>query len=132
NGAAGRELKPLWSRSLDVPDATSLRWSPDARALAVGTASGAVLLLAGDTGATVATLAQPAPARAFEFNADGRLLAIASDDDAVRIWDLEMRVMLGLPLDRGAAQMRWDPSGKMLVTAQGEGRVRLWDARSSL
>jgi len=60
---------------------------------------------------------------------NGQMLATASLDKTVRLWDSATRKPLGLPLihkDR-VQQVAFSPDNRMLVTACFDGTARLWD-----
>jgi eukaryotic-like serine/threonine-protein kinase len=59
---------------------------------------------------------------------DGDLLATASNDNTVRLWDLTSRsVVATLRLDNAATDVEFSPDGALLATSGYEPSVRLWD-----
>src|SRR5258708_655386 len=81
--------------------------------------------------------AQPAPARlahdkpvyALAFTPDGRTLLTASDDGAVRFWDVVTRreVRRWQAHHGGTLGLTLTADGKTLATGGRDGLVRLWD-----
>jgi WD40 repeat protein len=71
--------------------------------------------------------------RALTFSPDGRLLATADADHAVRLLDMKApKLSLG-PLwrqDGMVFALRFSPDGKLLVTGNADGTVKVWDVSS--
>src|SRR5258708_6766479 len=53
------------------------------------------------------------------FSPDGRILATASGDGSVRLWDVAT--------GRTVRAVAFSPDGKLLASAGGDATVRLWD-----
>jgi WD40 repeat protein len=70
------------------------------------------------------------PVWGVAFSPDGKLLATASADKTVRLWEVETRQPLGQPLYGHADRVdgvAFSPNGKLLATASNDKTVRLWD-----
>lgn len=68
--------------------------------------------------------------RSLAFAPDGRLIATASDDGSVRVWDLAGSLLWSSAHEGTAWWVGFDPSGKTLASAGEDGCVVLRDARS--
>lgn len=133
---AATSLAPsqMWSRDSQAADAPlQLRLDAGSRWLAVALPDGSVELRDAK-GALARTLRQPGRARLMEFSADASLLAIVSEDGAVRIWHTASGQLQGLPLQSSSrlSRLQFSPDGKALLTVEAAGVVRLWDVGSTL
>ena len=63
------------------------------------------------------------------FSPDDRLLATASMDGAVRIWDVESASLFAIIRGHGGLveHVEFSPAGNSLLTASHDGTARLWD-----
>jgi hypothetical protein len=68
----------------------------------------------------------------LSWSNDGSLLAAASADRQVHVWDWERmtRVVRLGPHGQGVNQAEWSPDGTLLASCSADGQVRLWDART--
>src|SRR3990172_11715560 len=63
------------------------------------------------------------------WSLDGTVLATASDDEVVQLWDVSARSLLGrlTPHPGGAFAVTFLTDGATIATTSGDGSVRLWD-----
>jgi WD40 repeat protein len=84
----------------------------------------------------IETLGQKTPdynsIHSIAFSKNGKLLASASGDNTVRIWNLENRTEIHKLVGHihDAYSVSFNPEGTMLASAGGDGIVRLWNPES--
>ncbi len=132
---SGRETRSLPGHGSWV---LSVAWSPNGQRLATGCADGTIRLWNPTTGDLTGELRGHEDwVRCVAFNAAGMtaegggLLASASEDRTVRIWETATgRELHRLPhLDQVHA-VAWSPDGTSLASASEDRTVRLWDPRT--
>jgi WD40 repeat protein len=113
--------------------------SPDERLIALGYAKSSkrplarVAIVNAATGAQLQALdSHTENIRALAFSPDSRLLASASGDKTIKIWDVasgQMKTLSGNP--ETVLQIAWSPDGKRIYSiASVEKAIRIWDVAS--
>jgi WD40 repeat protein len=67
------------------------------------------------------------------FSPDSKIVASASRDKTIRLWDVATLQSLGTPLvghSDGVYAVAFSPDGKTLASASGDRTIRLWDVTS--
>ena len=89
----------------------------------------------------LATFGEPPGAQAAALSPRNELLAVSSQDGALRVWDLSARTRVAvlrseLHLRTGhdalALCLAWSPDGTLMASGHVDGNVRLWDARAGV
>ena len=78
-------------------------------------------------------VAGSAKVRSVAFSADGKMLASASDDNTVILWDVASRKAIGEPLKGHQGPVNsvvFSADGKTLASASTDATIILWDAAS--
>ena len=109
----------------------SWRLAPNARARALARVSLLDVLAQPDRGA-IATPGDSvaAPYHSVVFSPDGKILATASYNGAVRLWSVSTQRQVGAPMtadSKPVLAVAFSPDGTMLATASDDGTARLWD-----
>jgi WD40 repeat protein/serine/threonine protein kinase len=73
-----------------------------------------------------------APISAVNFTPDGTMLASASADGSVRLWDVATQRAISIPegFEGGVSSLAFTPDGTILAIASNNGRIQLWDLAS--
>ncbi len=95
-----------------------------------GQLTGAPLEVRDDQGEPVERAGRPVPVWRIAFSADGQMLASASADNEVRLWEVGTGSHSGDPLtghEAAVLDLSFDPGGTHLWSASGDGVVLRWD-----
>jgi WD40 repeat protein len=125
---AGRT--PLRSHTGLQPNLTSLALSPDGTTLATSGITGGLRRLGTHSSPNVEwTNADQSSICALAFSADGSLLASASRQNEVILWNKCGERIWAQPSghDRFAVSLAFSPDGQMLASGGSDGAIRLWD-----
>ncbi len=70
--------------------------------------------------------------RVWAVRARGGIIASASSDRTVRLWDASTGTPIGRPIrhERGVLSVEFDADGGRIVTATEDGVIRVWDVRT--
>jgi WD40 repeat protein/DNA-binding SARP family transcriptional activator len=131
NTTTGRRVGRLVSFGF-VNNIGPVRFSPNGKQLAVAnsTNDGQVTILDAATDRTVTVLtAHTRQVQDLGYSPDSALLATASIDHTVRIWDARTGQQLRVLDHPGAVNnVAFTPDGKSVATLDFDGTIRIWDA----
>ena len=76
------------------------------------------------------TLSHGTALHAVVFSPDGRILATAGADHALRLWDIAKGGLLSSPIrhEQAIRAIAFSPDGRIVATASDDGVMRQWDA----
>ncbi len=109
----------------------SVDYAPDGKTIAFGTFDSALILNA-ETGQLIQSLPIPNHVGDLEFSPDGRLLATASDDNKIRIWEIsnyELRSILE-GHKHYVNGIAFSPDGKLIISGSHDQKIGIWDVES--
>ena len=123
-------------RTLTLPDgaeAKSVAFSRDGIRFAVGDQQGQITVAQTNrSGGEIYLRLNTEPIHTIRFSPDGRWIASASDENAVKLWNLQTNDVKELCGHHGRVyDLAFDPSGRFLASASNDGHVIVWDMRKS-
>lgn len=127
-------LARLGTPRLFHPDALQFLFLPDGKALVAADSAGARLWEVGsgrERRRFEAPLRRPFPARAHALavSPDGKFIAAAYSDNAVRVWDVDRgKEVCQLGRKSPAARLAFGPDGRLAAWGQ-PGPIEVWDVR---
>lgn len=112
----------------------SADWSPDDKKIAVGGDDNLLKILDSKNLELLKSRDFRSEIRQLSWHPkNNNLIAVATDDDEVSIFDLETEKAIKLGgITLGARGIGWNFSGEFLATADNEGLVKIWDTQGKL
>jgi WD40 repeat protein len=129
-------LVPSAALAQEQTAASTVRFTPDGRFLAVGRSEGWTQLFSTETWRPVSRRLAGHTADVLSISAspDGRTLATGSPDGTIRLFDVETQQPLGAPLravPNRLVEPRFTPDGAFLFAITDAGQAYRWDVRAS-
>lgn len=108
----------------------AVKWSPDARRIAVAGDDPAIKVFDPATGQLVQSLpGHTFTVRDLAYSPDGARLASAGLDGNVLLWETKLgRLILAFEMGSPALGVAWSPDGTNLAALTETGVVKIWDA----
>ena len=134
------QARELWRSPAGAASIDSIGFRGDGLQLAIGRDDGSTLCLAVPDGAVQARLeaGSSAGVKTLRYSPDGTLLAVASDDHAVRLWNVAAQKLVGRPLPHQgvATRLHFSPDGRQLASTDAQGNVadeqiHVWDTQTA-
>ena len=115
---------------------TGAAFSPDSKAVAIGSDNGTIYLHDLGTGELKLTLTgHKEHVDNLAFSPDGKTIATSSHiDETIRLWDAhtgEHEKTFAAPHARYVRGLVFSPDGKTLASGSGDGTIRFWDTETS-
>jgi WD40 repeat protein len=112
---------------------TAVAWSPDEQYKYIASAedNGTISVWNALTGATIVTYTTQS-VRTLAWSPKGKLIAFASNDDTVQVWDTTRDKIILVYHGHAAPvnALAWSPDGKRIASASDDKTVQVWDASS--
>jgi len=134
--------KELYSQAIILSE--GLAFSPDSRRIALGSATGKILVYEAASGKLLQSLAgHEGAVTSLAFSPDSKILASGGQDGTLRLWDLqagkESRLLdqqsydvRGSSLPARIGCIAISPDGNLLVTGDVGGMIRLYDMNTGV
>lgn len=108
--------------------ANDIKWSPNAKLLAVGYVSGNIAIINLDNESVRIFKNSDAPINSIAWNNSGAILAVASELETIRIWDVNTQNdVLNLQNNRKNVKIvSWDPKLRYISTTGIDSTITLW------
>ncbi|MGK7896987.1 MAG: AAA-like domain-containing protein [Xenococcus sp. (in: cyanobacteria)] len=107
----------------------SLSWSSDDQTLAASSRNGTVTLYNMTDGSKKTITAHSKEVYDVVFSSNN-LMATASEDEQIKLWDLTGKEVKAIKVNRGAVHnVNFSPDGQMLAAVSTDGKVNIWSLK---
>ncbi len=110
-----------------IPGAFEVRWSTGGTRLAVSSGTNVLIYAVNDLLAEPISLEHPEPVIDMAFNPDGRVLATAALDGAIRFWLVSTGQLRSSRTATNALTLAYSPDGSLIAYTTGNDNLRLWN-----